>query len=102
MLRYGSMNGRAGFDPLPRREILSTARRYAENLDDTDDAYQRGLEILLRKAPNPREEGIVPWLKTVVLRTIRPSELAGSPPSTTPSLFHITQSGRCASGRIPG
>jgi Sigma-70 region 2 len=49
------------------REILATARRYAQNLDDADDAYQRGLEILLRKAPNTREEELVPWLKTVVI-----------------------------------
>jgi RNA polymerase sigma factor (sigma-70 family) len=48
------------------REILATARRYAQTLDDADDAYQRGLEILLRKAPNTREEELVPWLKTVV------------------------------------
>jgi hypothetical protein len=44
-------------------EIVATARRYAANLDD---AYQRGLEILLRKAPSTREEDLVPWLKTVV------------------------------------
>ena len=30
------------------------------------DAYQRGLEILLCKAPSTREEDLVPWLKTVV------------------------------------
>jgi Sigma-70 region 2 len=54
-------------------EILGTARRYAYNLDDAEDAYQRGLEILLTKAPTTREEELVPWLKTVVLRTIRPS-----------------------------
>jgi Sigma-70 region 2 len=54
------------------REILATARRYAQTLDDADDAYQRGLEILLRKAPNTREEELVPWLKTVVIRTIDP------------------------------
>ena len=67
----------------PGREILATARRYAQNLDDTDDAYQRGIEILLRKAPNPREEGLVPWLKTAVLRTIRPLGPGGQPTSTT-------------------
>jgi Sigma-70 region 2 len=55
------------------REILATARRYASNLDDAEDAYQRGLEILLRKAPTTREVELVRWLKTVVLRTIDPS-----------------------------
>src|ERR671915_2014557 len=59
---------RAALDLIRRRgrEILGTARRYAANLDDADDAYQRGLEILLRKAPSTREEDLVPWLKTVV------------------------------------
>jgi hypothetical protein len=48
------------------REILATARRYAYNLDDADDAYQRGLEILLTKAPTTREDDLVRWLQTVV------------------------------------
>jgi RNA polymerase sigma factor (sigma-70 family) len=47
-------------------QILATARRYAANADDADDAYQRGLEILLTKAPTTREDELVPWLKTVV------------------------------------
>jgi RNA polymerase sigma factor (sigma-70 family) len=59
---------RAAADLTRRRggEILGTARRYACNLDDAEDAYQRGLEILLRKAPTTREEELVRWLKTVV------------------------------------
>jgi Sigma-70 region 2 len=63
---------RAALDLIRRhgRDILATARRYAANLDDADDAYQRGVEILLRKAPSTREEDLVPWLKTVVIRTI--------------------------------
>jgi RNA polymerase sigma factor (sigma-70 family) len=47
-------------------EILATARRYAATLDDAEDAYQRGLEILLTKAPTADEDDLVPWLKTVV------------------------------------
>ncbi len=47
-------------------QILATARRYAANQDDAEDAYQRGLEILLTKAPTTREDELVPWLKTVV------------------------------------
>jgi RNA polymerase sigma factor (sigma-70 family) len=47
-------------------EILATARRYAATLDDAEDAYQRGLEILLTKAPTTAEDELVPWLKTVV------------------------------------
>jgi hypothetical protein len=33
-----------------------------------EDAYQRGLEILLRKAPTRREEELMPWPKTVPIR----------------------------------
>lgn len=66
---------RAAVDLIRRRgrEILATARRYASNLDDAEDAYERGLEILLRKAPTTREAELVRWLKTVVIRTIDPS-----------------------------
>jgi RNA polymerase sigma factor (sigma-70 family) len=48
------------------RQILATARRYSASADDAEDAYQRGFEILLTKAPTTREEELVPWLKTVV------------------------------------
>jgi RNA polymerase sigma factor (sigma-70 family) len=47
-------------------QILATARRYAATPEDAEDAYQRGLEILLTKAPTTREDDLVPWLKTVV------------------------------------
>jgi RNA polymerase sigma factor (sigma-70 family) len=58
----------AALDLIARRggELLATARRYAATLDDADDAYQRGLEILLTKAPSTQEQDLVPWLKTVV------------------------------------
>jgi DNA-directed RNA polymerase specialized sigma24 family protein len=46
-------------------QILATARRYAATPEDAEDAYQRGLEILLRKAPTTREYELVPWLKTL-------------------------------------
>jgi Sigma-70 region 2 len=71
---------RAAVDLIRRRgpEILGTARRYAANLDAADDAYQRGLEILLRKAPSTREEDLVPWMKTVVIRTIGPTRLSAA------------------------
>ena len=49
-----------------RAQILATARRYAATPEDAEDAYQRGLEILLTKAPTTREEELIPWLKTVV------------------------------------
>src|SRR5919106_241987 len=47
-------------------QILATARRYAATAEDAEDAYQRGLEILLTKAPTTSEDELVPWLKTVV------------------------------------
>ena len=47
-------------------QILATARRYAATAEDAEDAYQRGLEILLTKAPTASEEELIPWLKTVV------------------------------------
>jgi RNA polymerase sigma factor (sigma-70 family) len=46
--------------------ILSTARKYSLSAEDAEDAYQRGLEILLTKAPSTDEDDLVPWLKTVV------------------------------------
>ncbi len=46
--------------------ILRTARRYSQTAEDAEDAYQRGLEILLTKAPSTDEGDLVPWLKTVV------------------------------------
>jgi RNA polymerase sigma factor (sigma-70 family) len=47
-------------------QVLATARRYAATPEDAEDAYQRGLEILLTKAPTTSEDDLVPWLKTVV------------------------------------
>jgi RNA polymerase sigma factor (sigma-70 family) len=58
----------AALELIARRgsEILATARRWSSTLEDAEDAYQRGLEILLTKAPTTAEEELVPWLKTVV------------------------------------
>jgi RNA polymerase sigma factor (sigma-70 family) len=47
-------------------DIMSTARRYSQTREDAEDAYQRGLEILLTKAPSTSSADLVPWLKTVV------------------------------------
>jgi RNA polymerase sigma factor (sigma-70 family) len=47
-------------------QILATARRYSLSPEDAEDAYQRGLEILLVKAPSVHQHDLVPWLKTVV------------------------------------
>jgi RNA polymerase sigma factor (sigma-70 family) len=47
-------------------QIMATARRYAATAEDAEDAYQRGLEIMLTKAPSTAEDQLVPWLTTVV------------------------------------
>src|SRR5437763_8638134 len=46
--------------------LLATARRYSHTPEDAEDAYQRGVEILLTKAPTVTESELLPWLKTVV------------------------------------
>jgi RNA polymerase sigma factor (sigma-70 family) len=46
--------------------LLATARRYSVSPEDAEDAYQRGVEILLTKAPTTREAELLPWLRTVV------------------------------------
>ena len=46
--------------------IMATARRFAATPEDAEDAYQRGIEILLTKAPTTAEDELVPWLRTVV------------------------------------
>lgn len=59
---------RAAVEIYARNEkaLHRTARRYSLCADDAEDALQRGLEILLRKAPtdNPRE--LIKWMQTVV------------------------------------
>ncbi|HEY2602845.1 MAG TPA: sigma-70 family RNA polymerase sigma factor [Thermoleophilaceae bacterium] len=47
-------------------QLIATARRYSLSAEDAEDAYQRGLEIMLTRAPSLREDELVPWLKTVV------------------------------------
>ena len=47
-------------------QILAIARRHSATPEDAEDAYQRGVEILLTKAPTTRERELLPWLKTVV------------------------------------
>jgi len=46
--------------------LLSLARRYSYCADDAQDAYQRGLEIFLRRAPTLQPEATAGWLHTVV------------------------------------
>jgi RNA polymerase sigma factor (sigma-70 family) len=46
--------------------VMATARRYSATPEDAEDAYQRGLEILLTKAPTTDEAELLPWLRTVI------------------------------------
>lgn len=46
--------------------LRATARRYSICVDDADDAYQRGIEILLAKAPTDNARRLLPWARTVI------------------------------------
>jgi RNA polymerase sigma factor (sigma-70 family) len=46
--------------------LLRTARRYSLCADDAQDAYQRALEIFVRRAHSLDPDGAAPWLRTVV------------------------------------
>ncbi|HXQ89465.1 MAG TPA: zf-HC2 domain-containing protein [Solirubrobacterales bacterium] len=46
--------------------LRRTARRYSLCADDADEALQRSLEILLRKAPSDDPLELVKWMQTVV------------------------------------
>src|SRR4051812_44686011 len=64
-------------------EIMAVARRHSRTPEDAEDAYQRGLEILLTKAPSTHADDLLPWLKTVVKHEAfalhRARERAGQP-----------------------
>ena len=47
------------------RTLRRTARRYSLCVDDADDAMQRALEILLRKAPTSDQRELIRWMQTV-------------------------------------
>jgi len=59
---------RAAVETYARNEgaLRRTARRYSLCADDADDALQRGLEILLRKAPSEDPRELIRWTQTVV------------------------------------
>lgn len=63
--------------------LRHTARRYSLCADDAEAALQRGLEILLRKAPTDDPRQLIKWMQTVVkhealaIRRERERTLAG-------------------------
>lgn len=46
--------------------LIRFAARYAPRVEDAEDAYQRALEIALRKAPVTDKRGFMAWLHTVL------------------------------------
>jgi RNA polymerase sigma factor (sigma-70 family) len=58
---------RAAVELIRRHEatLRRTARRYSICSDDAEDAYQRGLEILLTKAPTADLTELIRWMQTV-------------------------------------
>ena len=48
------------------RPLRWTARRYSICTEDAEDAYQRGIEILLSKAPTSDPRQLLPWARTVI------------------------------------
>jgi RNA polymerase sigma factor (sigma-70 family) len=59
---------RAAVETYTRNEaaLRRTANRYSICADDAEDALQRGLEILLRKAPTDDPRELIRWTQTVV------------------------------------
>ncbi len=64
----GAERKRATVETYARSEtaLRRTARRYSLCADDAEDALQRALEILLRKAPSHDPRELVKWTQTVV------------------------------------
>ena len=49
-----------------RTLLMASARRVSLCTDDAEDALQRGLEILLSKAPTADTRRLLPWARTVI------------------------------------
>ncbi len=87
--KAGAARKRAAIETYSRHEaaLRRTARRYSLCADDADDALQRGLEILLRKAPTDDPRELIRWTQTVVkhealaVRHDR-ERILGAPPAT--------------------
>jgi RNA polymerase sigma factor (sigma-70 family) len=73
MERNGSRPARADTEPAVLElvrvhggRLMAVARRYSNSREDAEDAYQRAVEILLRRAPSTDPGELLPWMKTVV------------------------------------
>lgn len=86
----GAARRRAAVETYSHNEaaLRRTARRYSLCLDDAEDALQRGLEILLSKAPSDDPRELIKWTQTVVkhealaVRRERERTLAGPAAAT--------------------
>ena len=83
---------RAAVETFARHEtsLRRTAQRYSICADDADEALQRGLEILLHKAPTDDQRELIRWTQTVVkhealaVRAERERMLAGPAATAEP------------------
>ena len=83
--REQAARNRAAVETFARHEVTlrRTATRYSICADDADEALQRGLEILLNKAPTDDPRELIRWTQTVVkhealaVRAERERTLAG-------------------------
>jgi RNA polymerase sigma factor (sigma-70 family) len=84
---------RAAVETYAQKEAVlrRTARRYSLCADDAEDALQRSLEILLRKAPTNDPRQLIKWMQTVVkhealaIRQERERVLAGPAAAAGPA-----------------
>jgi DNA-directed RNA polymerase specialized sigma24 family protein len=67
-MKSAAARKRAAVETYARNEsaLRRTARRFSLCEDDADEALQRALEILLRKAPSSDPRELVKWTQTVV------------------------------------
>src|SRR5439155_6323451 len=74
---------------------------HSANREDAEDAYQRGLEILLTKAPSTSADVLVPWLKTVVKHEAYSLHRERSGQATAPELLGTGPSGSAGGAPLP-
>jgi RNA polymerase sigma factor (sigma-70 family) len=83
--------------------LRRVALRFSLCVEDAEDAYQRALEILLKKAPSGKPRDLIRWTQTVVkhealaIRSQRERLLGPGPPAGTSDAFD-----RIASAPAPG
>ena len=64
--------------------LIRFAARFTHSLEDAEDAYQRGMEIALTRAPVTDPDAFVTWLHTVIRREASEIALVRSREAPTP------------------